>query len=54
MSELAISEDEDEGVRFNKREKWFAASITGITRGDESIGEELKRCFDSVQSKTLS
>ena len=53
MSGLAISEDEDEGVRFNKREKWFAASITGVTRGDESIGEELKRCLDSVQSKTL-
>lgn len=52
MSGLAISEDVNEGVRFNKREKWFAASITGVTRGDESIGEELKRCFDSIQSKT--
>ena len=51
MSGLAISGDVDEGVRFNKREKWFAASITGITRGKESIGEELKRCFDSIQGK---
>jgi len=53
ISGLAISEDEDEGVRFNKRDKWFAASITSITRGDESIGEELKRCFDSIQGKPL-
>jgi diphthine-ammonia ligase len=49
MSGLAISEDLDEEVRFNKRDKWFAASINGVTRGDESIGEELRRCLDSIQ-----
>lgn len=53
ISGLAISEDLNEEVRFNKRDKWFAASINGVTRGDESIGEELKRCFDSIQGKTL-
>jgi diphthine-ammonia ligase len=51
MSGLTISEELNEDVRFNKRDKWFAASINGVTRGDESIGEELKRCFDSLQGK---
>ena len=53
MSELRLSEDLYEEVRFNKRDKWFAASINGVTRGDESIGEELKRCFDSIQGNNL-
>ena len=53
MSGLRLSEGMNEDVRFNKRDKWFAASINGVTRGDESIGEELKRCFDSIQGKTL-
>jgi diphthine-ammonia ligase len=51
MSGLRLSADLNEEVRFNKRDKWFAASINGVTRGDESIGEELKRCFDSIQGK---
>jgi diphthine-ammonia ligase len=51
MSGLRLSDDLNEEVRFNKRDKWFAASINGVTRGDESIGEELKRCFDSIQGK---
>jgi diphthine-ammonia ligase len=49
LSGLTVSDNLDEGVRFNKRDKWFAASITGLTRGDESIGDELRRCFDSIQ-----
>jgi diphthine-ammonia ligase len=53
MSGLRISHDLNEEVRFNKRDKWFAASINGVTRGDESIGEELKRCFDSIQGNNL-
>jgi diphthine-ammonia ligase len=53
MSELRLSEDLYEEVRFNKRDKWFAAAINGVTRGDESIGEELKRCFDSIQGNNL-
>jgi hypothetical protein len=53
MSELRLSEDLNEEVRFDKRDKWFAASINGVTRGDESIGEELKRCFDSIQGRTF-
>jgi len=53
MSGLGLSEGMNEDVRFNKRDKWFAASINGVTRGDESIGEELKRCLDSIQGKTL-
>ena len=48
MSGLTV-QDLGEEVRFNKRDKWFVASITGITRADESIGEELKRCFDLIQ-----
>jgi hypothetical protein len=43
--------DLDEEVRFSKKERWFAASITGVTQGNESIGEELARCFDSIQCK---
>lgn len=53
ISGLTISADFNEECRFNKRDKWFAASINGVTRVDESIGEELKRCFDSIQGKTL-
>lgn len=52
MSGLAVSisdDNLDEVVRFNKRDKWFAASIMGVTREDESIGDELQRCFDSIQ-----
>jgi diphthine-ammonia ligase len=55
MSGLAVSvldENLEEVVRFNKRDKWFAASIMGVTRGDESIGDELNRCFDSIQGTT--
>jgi diphthine-ammonia ligase len=51
ISGLTISDHLNEEVRFNKRDKWFAASINGVTRGNESIGEELKRCFDSIQGK---
>jgi diphthine-ammonia ligase len=53
MSGLRLSADSNEEVRFNKRDKWFGASINGVTRGDESIGEELKRCFDSIQGKNV-
>jgi len=48
MSGLTV-QDSGEEVRFNKRDKWFVASITGVTRADETIGEELKRCFDLIQ-----
>jgi diphthine-ammonia ligase len=44
---------QDDEVRFNKREQWFAASVNGITQGDESIGDELARCFDSIQGRFL-
>ena len=44
----------DEEVRFSKKDKWFAASITGVTRGNESIGEELARCFDAIQGTPTS
>jgi diphthine-ammonia ligase len=53
ISGLTILEDANVDVRFNKRDKWFVASINGVTRGNESIGEELKRCFDSIQGKTV-
>jgi len=43
----------NEEVRYNKRDKWFAASINGVTKGDESIGEELRRCFDSLSGIPL-
>ena len=46
--------DGDEGgqeqeVRFNKRGRWFGASISGQTRGNEEIGQELNRCFQAIQ-----
>jgi diphthine-ammonia ligase len=47
----SLSVDLDEEVRFSQKDKWFAASITGVMRGDESTGEELARCFDSIQCK---
>ena len=50
----SVSVDLDEEVKFNKRDKWFAASITGVTRGNESIGEELARCFDAIQGELAS
>lgn len=50
----SVSMDLDEEVKFNKKGKWFAASITGVTRGNESIGEELARCFDAIQGTPTS
>jgi len=50
----SVSVDQDEEVRFNKKGNWFAASITGVTRGNESIGEELARCFDAIQGTPTS
>ncbi|KAK4683546.1 diphthine-ammonia ligase, partial [Tremellales sp. Uapishka_1] len=43
----------DEKVRYSRHGGWFCVSINGRTRGNESIGEELRRCFDAV-SATLS
>lgn len=42
-----------EGVRFNKRGRWFGVSISGKTQGDEDIGQELDRCFQSINRKLL-
>jgi len=50
----SVSVDQDEEVKFNQTGKWFAASITGVTRENESIGEELARCFDATQGTPTS
>jgi diphthine-ammonia ligase len=41
-----------EVVQYRKRGRWFAVSISGMTRGDEEIGHELDRCFKSIQRKS--
>ncbi|KAL7423571.1 hypothetical protein Q5752_001151 [Cryptotrichosporon argae] len=38
-------------VRFGRQGRWFAVSVEGITDGDESIGDELARCFDEAETK---
>jgi diphthine-ammonia ligase len=43
---------EAEAVRFNKKGKWFGASVYGATRPGESIGDELRRCFDSISGRS--
>lgn len=43
---------EAEAVRFNKKGKWFGLSVYGTTRPGESIGDELKRCFDSISGRS--
>lgn len=42
-----------QGVRFSKQGRWFAISVDGQTRGEEDIGEELRRCFDEISGKML-
>jgi hypothetical protein len=39
------------GVRFAKRGRWFAASMSSNTEGTEPIAEELKRCFDAISGE---
>jgi hypothetical protein len=54
FSSLTIEADQEgETVRFNKGGQWFGASISGSTRAGESIGDELRRCFDALKGKPL-
>lgn len=48
-----IDGDAPEGpeVRFGLRGRWFTASVTGQTRGEEPVGEELRRSFDAISSE---
>jgi hypothetical protein len=52
FSSLTIEADQEgETVRFNKGGQWFGAPISGSTRAGESIGDELRRCFDALKGK---
>jgi diphthine-ammonia ligase len=48
-----IDGDAPEGleVRFGSRGRWFTASVTGQTRGEEPVGQELRRSFDAISSE---
>lgn len=41
-------------VRIGLRGRWFTASVTGQTRGEEPVGEELRRSFDAISSEYSS
>lgn len=41
-----------EEVAFIQRGRWFAASVSGVTRPNEDIGQELDRCFQSIQRRS--
>lgn len=43
------TEPVDEEAAFHARGRWFAASVSGRTRPDEDIGQELDRSFQSIQ-----
>lgn len=53
LSLTTEADQEGEKVRFDKKGQWFGASISGSTRAGESIGDELRRCFDAVKGKPL-
>lgn len=37
-------------LSFSNRGRYFAVSVESQVRGDELVGEELRRCFDDVMS----
>lgn len=39
-------------IQFKKLGNWFAASIESIPEEDESIGEEVTRCFETLKSES--
>ncbi|WVF69536.1 hypothetical protein IAT40_004314 [Kwoniella sp. CBS 6097] len=45
-------------VRFEKKGRWFNASVEGMTKDGEDVGMELKGCFDAIaatlQAESLS
>jgi diphthine-ammonia ligase len=52
FADLCIRKDEPEEIlRFAKRGRWFVASINGRTKAGETVGEELRHCFDTISSR---
>lgn len=45
---------EPEQVSLVRRARWFAASISSCTQGDEPIEIELKRCLDAISGGSSS
>lgn len=41
----------DERVRFCKQGRWLAVSISSRTTPEETIADELKRCFDAISGE---
>ncbi|OCF44797.1 cytoplasmic protein [Kwoniella heveanensis CBS 569] len=45
-------------VRFERKGRWFSASVQGVTKPAEDVGSELKACFDAIaatlQAESLS
>ena len=49
LDSLALDECSiDTDVQLSRRGRWFAASVNGKSGEGQSIGEEIKRCFDAI------
>lgn len=44
-------EGDDEEVRFGRRGRWFAVSVSVRVRNGEGIGDEVKRGFDAISGQ---
>lgn len=42
------------GVSFGRQGNWFSFSIESESRGDETIEEEVTRCFEQLNGKAFS
>ncbi len=47
-TEDALETENSSSIQYARRRRWFAASANGHTLADEGIGDELRRCFDSI------
>jgi diphthine-ammonia ligase len=51
VTRLALAEGD--AVRSSKKKRWFAASTDGVSHENESVGDELRTCFEAISSKYI-
>jgi hypothetical protein len=53
-SHVTLPSTSARGVSFGRQENWFSVSIESETQGDETIENEVTRCFELLNGETSS
>jgi hypothetical protein len=54
LSHVTLPSTPARGVSFGRQENWFSVSIESETHGDETIEDEVTRCFELLNGKLPS